>query len=85
MKKKDLVVGEKYLLILEDLTEPLSVYYTGQSEDFNVECDHCGKDLKNPFLFSQEYYKDDIEKTWDSGSWMVGTTCLKKCIFKYID
>ena len=55
--------------------------FVEQVEKYDHKCDCCNKNTMDGFVFSEEFFPEDYEKTWDSGTWFVGgTSCLRKYV-----
>jgi hypothetical protein len=93
MNVKQVTPGKKYLLSIPEHivryngraeTFPVTnkeVYFVMVADDYDHECDCCGKKTMNGFVFANEYHPENDNKTWDSGTWFVGgSSCLKKYV-----
>lgn len=81
MTVKNLMVGNKYLVISPEAGKTFEMYFLEKVTNYDHVCDCCGKDTISAYVFCEKFYKDDYDKSWYSGTWFVGGTA---CLVKYV-
>jgi hypothetical protein len=54
----------------------IELIYTGRIEGIWFNCDHCGREIKNPYSFCEGDPNNPIS------NYHFGSECVKKCVVK---